>query len=122
VNGKPVVRFDGVDDFLEIFNSPSLQQQSGDWTVLFVAKRLTASQGNFAAVKMACLGTDRTNATRRRGSGLGNDASAPSIASARSRGVLREAGRGALFRVVGNGPSWIAPVCFGSIHRPASCQ
>ncbi len=50
VNGKPVVRFDGVDDVLEIVNSPSLQPLSGDWTVFFVAKRLTASQGGFPQI------------------------------------------------------------------------
>ena len=50
VNGKPAVRFDGVDDVLEIVNSPSLQPLSGDWTVFFVAKRLTTSQGDFPQI------------------------------------------------------------------------
>jgi Bacterial Ig domain len=49
-NSRPVARFDGVDDFLEVANSPTLQPQSGDWTVFFVAKRLGASQGDFPEV------------------------------------------------------------------------
>ena len=50
VNGNPAVRFDGVNNVLEILNSPSLQPQTGDWTVFFVAKRLTASQGDWPEV------------------------------------------------------------------------
>src|SRR5262249_38983176 len=44
VNGKPALRFDGVDDYMEIANSASLQPLAGDWTVFFVAKRLGGSQ------------------------------------------------------------------------------
>ena len=50
INGKPVLRFDGADDYLEIPNSASLQPLSGDWTVFFVAKRLAASQGDFPQI------------------------------------------------------------------------
>jgi Concanavalin A-like lectin/glucanases superfamily len=50
VNGKPAIQFDGVSNVLEIANSPSLQPQMGDWTVLFVAKRLAASQGDYPEI------------------------------------------------------------------------
>lgn len=50
LGGKPAIRFDGVDDVLEIYNSPSLQPMSGGWTVIFVAKRLGASQGDYPQV------------------------------------------------------------------------
>ncbi len=50
VNGKPALRFDGQDDYMEIANSPSLQPGAGDWTVFFVGKRLPASQGDYPQV------------------------------------------------------------------------
>lgn len=50
LGGKPVIRFDGVDDVLEILNSPSLQPVSGGWTVIFVARRLSASQGDYPQI------------------------------------------------------------------------
>jgi hypothetical protein len=50
VNGKPALRFDGVDDYMEIANSASLQPQSGDWTVFFVAQRRPGSQGDFPQI------------------------------------------------------------------------
>lgn len=50
VNGKPAVRFDGVENVLEIANNPNLQPQMGDWTVFFVAKRLNNSQGDFPEI------------------------------------------------------------------------
>lgn len=50
VGGKPVIRFDGVDDVLEIPNSASLQPLGGSWTVFFVAQRLGASQGDFPQI------------------------------------------------------------------------
>ena len=50
VNGQPALRFDGVDDYLEIANSATLQPGTGDWTVFVVAKRLAASQGDFPQI------------------------------------------------------------------------
>lgn len=50
VGGKPAIRFDGIDDVLEVYNSPSLQPMEGSWTVFFVAKRLAASQGDYPPV------------------------------------------------------------------------
>ena len=50
LNGKPVLRFDGVDDYLEMANDTSLQPLSGDWTVFFVGKRNEGSQGDFPQV------------------------------------------------------------------------
>lgn len=50
LGGKPVVRFDGVDDFLFIPNSPSLQPLDGDWTVVFVGKRAGSSQGDYPQI------------------------------------------------------------------------
>jgi len=45
-NGKPLVHFDGVADFLDIASSPSLQPQNNDWTVLFVAQQHIPSAGD----------------------------------------------------------------------------
>jgi hypothetical protein len=50
LNGKPVLRFDGVDDYLEIASDVTLQPLSGDWTVFFVGKRNEGSQGDFPQV------------------------------------------------------------------------
>ena len=50
VNGLPALRFDGTNSYLEIANTPSLRPGMGDWTVFFVAKRGTASQGDFPPV------------------------------------------------------------------------
>lgn len=50
LNAKPVLRFDGVDDYLEMANDTSLQPLSGDWTVFFVGKRNEGSQGDFPQV------------------------------------------------------------------------
>ena len=50
INGKPVLRFDGADDYLEIPNSASLQPLSGDWTVFFVGQRRPGSQGDFPQI------------------------------------------------------------------------
>ena len=50
VNGKPVLRFDGFDDYLEIGNATSLQPIGGDWTVFFVGKRNAGSQGDFPQI------------------------------------------------------------------------
>ncbi len=50
LNGKPVIHFDGVDDFMQIPNAPSLQPQSGDWTVFFIAQRGTPSRGDFPQI------------------------------------------------------------------------
>ncbi len=49
-NGRPVVRFDGVDDVLEIPNAPSLQPMDGGWTVMVVARRAGRGQGDFPQV------------------------------------------------------------------------
>ncbi len=50
LNGKPVLRFDGADDYLEIASDATLQPLSGDWTVFFVGKRNEGSQGDFPQV------------------------------------------------------------------------
>jgi hypothetical protein len=50
VGGMPAIRFDGLNSYLEIANASSLQPQTGDWTVIFVAQRLGASQGDFPEV------------------------------------------------------------------------
>ena len=50
INGQPALRFDGVDDYLEIANSATLQPGTSDWTVFVVAKRLAASQGDFPQI------------------------------------------------------------------------
>jgi hypothetical protein len=49
-NGMPSVRFDGVDDYLQIPASLSLQPGTGDWTVLFVAKRGLSSGGDYPQI------------------------------------------------------------------------
>ncbi len=46
INGKPVVRFDGVDDFMLMPNSSSLQPGSDDWSVFLAARRGSSSQGD----------------------------------------------------------------------------
>ncbi len=50
VNGRPVVRFDGVDDVLEIPNAPSLQPMEGSWTVIVAARRVGRGLGDFPQV------------------------------------------------------------------------
>ena len=50
VNGLPALRFDGVTNYLELANAASLQPGTGDWTVFFVAKRGTASQGDWPQI------------------------------------------------------------------------
>ncbi|MCL5098473.1 MAG: Ig-like domain-containing protein, partial [Candidatus Omnitrophica bacterium] len=50
VNSQPAVRFDGVSNVLEIANSYTLQPLDGDWTVIFVAKRLQNSVGDFPQI------------------------------------------------------------------------
>ena len=49
-HNQPAIRFDGVNDFMRIANSPSLQPQSGDWTVFFVGERGANSQGDFPQI------------------------------------------------------------------------
>lgn len=49
-NGRPAFRFDGVDDYLEIANAPSLQPGSGSWNVIIVGRRRTGSMGDFPQV------------------------------------------------------------------------
>lgn len=50
INGLPAVRFDGVDDYLEIATATTLQPLAGDWTVIFVGRRLGGSQGDYPQV------------------------------------------------------------------------
>lgn len=49
-NGNPVIRFDGASSFMTIINSPSLQPQNGDWTILFAGSRGTPSQGDWPQI------------------------------------------------------------------------
>jgi hypothetical protein len=75
VNGKPVVRFDGLDDFMSIPNSPSLQPANGtgDWTVIFAARRGSASRGDFPQIigsRPWNSGTDKGWAVGFSGTGL----------------------------------------------------
>jgi len=47
---QPVVQFDGSTSVLEIPNSPSMQPGMSNWTVIFVAKRLPGSGGDFPVI------------------------------------------------------------------------
>lgn len=49
-NGMSAIRFDGVDDYLQIPSSVSLQPGTGDWTVLFVARRGLSSGGDYPQI------------------------------------------------------------------------
>ncbi len=50
LNSLPAIRFDGVDDVLDIENSPSLQPGEGGWTVIFVGRHLGQSQGDYPQI------------------------------------------------------------------------
>ncbi|MGV3773151.1 MAG: Ig-like domain-containing protein [Verrucomicrobiales bacterium] len=50
VNGKPAIRFDGVDDVLSIPYSPSLQPMDQSWTVVFVGSRVGRGAGDFPQI------------------------------------------------------------------------
>jgi hypothetical protein len=48
--GRPALRFDGIDSVLEISPAPAFQPLEKDWTVIFVAKRLAGSSGDFPQI------------------------------------------------------------------------
>ncbi|MBN9693755.1 MAG: hypothetical protein J0M24_26230 [Verrucomicrobia bacterium] len=54
---RPAIRFDGVDDVLEIAAGPAGEQVLGNWTVIFAGRRRTGSAGDFAPVISSRPGT-----------------------------------------------------------------
>lgn len=99
VNGRPVVRFDGVDDVLEIPNAPSLQPLEGGWTVLVAARRAGPGQGDFPQIigsRPWVAGLDKGWAVALSGTGLltshfADDASGHDVPAVTSAAALGEA-------------------------------